>query len=68
MDPQTSEEQSWVDKIPHFDSGYEELLLALFFQLTRVFFYLNHEKEELVKNTPIHYSARMRDEFEQHFL
>lgn len=61
MDPQTSEEQSWVDEIPHFDSGYEELLLALFFQLTRVFFYLNHEKEELVKKKTT-YTLYCKDE------
>lgn len=44
---------SCVDIIPLFDSGHEELLLALFFQLTFIFLNLNHEKEELVK-IPIH--------------
>lgn len=54
MDRQTYAEQSCVDIIPLFDSGHEELLLALFFQLTFIFLKLNHEKEELVK-IPIHH-------------
>lgn len=67
MDHQTSERQSLVDIILHFDSGREELLLAVFFQLIFVFFNLNNEKEELVKK-PIDCDARLRGELEQHFL
>lgn len=55
-----------VDIISYYDSGHEQLLLALFFQLICVFFNLNHEKEELLKK-PRHCDARLRDEFEQHF-
>lgn len=67
MDRQTYAEQSWVDIIPLFDSGHEELLLALFFQLTLIFLNLNHEKEELV-TIPTHHGARLRDELDQYFL
>lgn len=66
MDHQTSARQSLVGVL-HLDSGHEELLLAVCFQLIFVFLNLSNEKEEFVMK-PIHCYASWREEYEQHFL